>query len=277
MHRPLGRREPGRAARPPHARLDPHRDGRRHRRARPRPVHDRNIAVQRARAGRQPLGRDRFGRARLVVGARVVRAVAAWQIPDLARLSRNSRRRSSSGDIQRTTASGSWFAAAADGFTAVTAPPGATKPITAPSTRCWPRRPTARALTRVWARRDAAGGDAGAANADGVPRPFVPTPKDVVTAATAGLRRRSAVVARLRDRRRRRRHRLLVPGRCGRLRRPPVSFHVFVRVRPPAGHMGRMWNMRMARPYTSQRRRTRSPRGRRRSARARSPQRRPTL
>jgi len=25
----------------------------------------------------------------------------------------------------------------------------------------------------------------------------------------------------------------------------PVSFHVFVRVRPPVGHMGRMWNMRM--------------------------------
>jgi hypothetical protein len=30
----------------------------------------------------------------------------------------------------------------------------------------------------------------------------------------------------------------------------PVSAHVFLRVRPPAGHMGRMWNMRMARPLT---------------------------
>jgi hypothetical protein len=28
----------------------------------------------------------------------------------------------------------------------------------------------------------------------------------------------------------------------------PLSVHVFLRVRPPAGHMGRMWNMRMARP-----------------------------
>jgi hypothetical protein len=28
----------------------------------------------------------------------------------------------------------------------------------------------------------------------------------------------------------------------------PVSFHVFFRLRPPAGPMGRMWNMRMARP-----------------------------
>ena len=28
----------------------------------------------------------------------------------------------------------------------------------------------------------------------------------------------------------------------------PVSFHVFLRVRPPAGHMGRMWNMVMAQP-----------------------------
>jgi hypothetical protein len=28
----------------------------------------------------------------------------------------------------------------------------------------------------------------------------------------------------------------------------PVSFHVFMQVRPPAGHMGRMWNMRMAKP-----------------------------
>jgi hypothetical protein len=28
----------------------------------------------------------------------------------------------------------------------------------------------------------------------------------------------------------------------------PTSFHLFLRVRPPAGHMGRMWNMRMAKP-----------------------------
>jgi hypothetical protein len=28
----------------------------------------------------------------------------------------------------------------------------------------------------------------------------------------------------------------------------PISAHVFLRVRPPAGHMGRMWNMRMAKP-----------------------------
>ncbi len=28
----------------------------------------------------------------------------------------------------------------------------------------------------------------------------------------------------------------------------PVSAHLFIRVRPPAGHMGRMWNMRMAGP-----------------------------
>jgi hypothetical protein len=28
----------------------------------------------------------------------------------------------------------------------------------------------------------------------------------------------------------------------------PVSFQIYVRIRPPASHMGRMWNMRMARP-----------------------------
>ena len=28
----------------------------------------------------------------------------------------------------------------------------------------------------------------------------------------------------------------------------PVSFHVFFRLRPPAGAMGRMWNMRMSQP-----------------------------
>jgi hypothetical protein len=28
----------------------------------------------------------------------------------------------------------------------------------------------------------------------------------------------------------------------------PTSVHVFLRVRPPAGHMGRLWNMRMAKP-----------------------------
>ena len=28
----------------------------------------------------------------------------------------------------------------------------------------------------------------------------------------------------------------------------PVSFHMFFRLRPPAGAMGRMWNMRMSQP-----------------------------
>ena len=28
----------------------------------------------------------------------------------------------------------------------------------------------------------------------------------------------------------------------------PVSLHVFFRLRPPAGSMGRMWNMRMSQP-----------------------------
>jgi hypothetical protein len=30
----------------------------------------------------------------------------------------------------------------------------------------------------------------------------------------------------------------------------PVSFHVFFRLRPPAGSMGRMWNMRMSQPMS---------------------------
>jgi len=29
----------------------------------------------------------------------------------------------------------------------------------------------------------------------------------------------------------------------------PVSFQLFLRVRPQPGHMGRMWNMRMAKPF----------------------------
>jgi hypothetical protein len=29
----------------------------------------------------------------------------------------------------------------------------------------------------------------------------------------------------------------------------PISFHVFFRIRPPVGHMGRMWNMRMGGPH----------------------------
>jgi len=32
----------------------------------------------------------------------------------------------------------------------------------------------------------------------------------------------------------------------------PVSFHVFIRVRPRAGSMGRMWNMRMSQPMAGQ-------------------------
>jgi hypothetical protein len=33
----------------------------------------------------------------------------------------------------------------------------------------------------------------------------------------------------------------------------PVSFHVFFRLRPPAGAMGRMWNMRMSQPMAGRR------------------------
>ena len=33
----------------------------------------------------------------------------------------------------------------------------------------------------------------------------------------------------------------------------PVSFHVFFRLRPPAGSMGRMWNMRMSQPVAGHR------------------------
>ena len=32
----------------------------------------------------------------------------------------------------------------------------------------------------------------------------------------------------------------------------PVSFHLFFRLRPPAGAMGRMWNMRMSQPMAGQ-------------------------
>ena len=31
----------------------------------------------------------------------------------------------------------------------------------------------------------------------------------------------------------------------------PVSFQIFFRLRPPAGPMGRMWNMRMSEPMKS--------------------------
>ena len=31
----------------------------------------------------------------------------------------------------------------------------------------------------------------------------------------------------------------------------PVSFQIFLRLRPPAGPMGRMWNMRMSQPLKS--------------------------
>ena len=29
----------------------------------------------------------------------------------------------------------------------------------------------------------------------------------------------------------------------------PVSFQLFLRITPQPGHMGRMWNMRMAKPF----------------------------
>jgi len=35
--------------------------------------------------------------------------------------------------------------------------------------------------------------------------------------------------------------------------RRPISFHLFFRLRPPAGAMGRMWNMRMSQPMPGHR------------------------
>ena len=154
------------------------------------------------------------------------------------------------GNVRRTTASGAWFKRRLDGFTAATVAfgrndtdHGAFNALLAEATdrrdktTVYGRFETVQKETALLLENPAAGG--------------LPTDASTVTALTLGAvhevsRWRGFEIGFGGDV-----TGYLVPDA---LQRPygshPFSFHLFLRVRPPAGHMGRMWNMRMMRPMS---------------------------
>jgi len=138
------------------------------------------------------------------------------------------------GDVQRTTASGSWFRRRDNGFTAVTVAAGRNATDHGDFNAVLAEATTVRGPLSLYGR------------AEVVQREFL---TEAVSAFTFGG---------VRDVSRARGFQIGVGAdvtgyRVPETARPsygdhPVSFHLFVRVRPPAGHMGRPWNMRMTKP-----------------------------
>jgi hypothetical protein len=138
------------------------------------------------------------------------------------------------GDIGRTTASGAWFKRRPDGFTAATVAVGRNDTEHGAFHALLAEATERRGLTTFYGRLEI------------TQKEMLPS---AVTALTAGA---------VRDVARWRGYEIGIGGDVTGYAVPdaartaygdhPISFHLFVRVRPPAGHMGRMWNMRMTRP-----------------------------
>ena len=138
------------------------------------------------------------------------------------------------GDIKRTTGSGSWFGRRPDGFTAVTVAVGHNDTDHGAFSSLLAEATERRGNMSIYGRLEVAQKE---------------TLPSAVTALTLGAVRdvvkwngfEFGVGGDLTG--------YLVPGAAqASYGSHPVSFHLFVRVRPPAGHMGRMWNMRMTKP-----------------------------
>lgn len=156
----------------------------------------------------------------------------------------------SHGNVQRTTASGSWIRKSGDNFTAVTAGYGANAAHETTRHAVFGEVTRRAGRTAVFSRAEVVhletevllhGGDP--VSHDTLPR------RDAVGAFTVGALREVGV------------WRGFEGGFGGSLTlyavpevlkrthgERPVSFQLFFRVRPPAGAMGRMWNMRMSQP-----------------------------
>ena len=154
------------------------------------------------------------------------------------------------GDVRRTTASAAWIAPRPDGFSAATIAFGRNNKEHGAFNALLAEATDHRGRTSIYGRLEsvdtetallASGGLAIDAGLD--------EPASRVTAFTAGAVRdlrtwRGFEVGTGAD--------LTLYAVPDTLRQAygdhPVSVHVFLRIRPPAGHMGRMWNMRMAGP-----------------------------
>src|SRR5262245_11170768 len=150
------------------------------------------------------------------------------------------------GDLRRTTASGSWFRTSGRGSTAVTVAYGRNDKENGVFHALLAEATIRRGLTSIYQRFEFVDTETALLLGEGADHHLPPSR---VAAFTAGAER---------DLRRWRGYENGVDGDITVYRVPASlepgygngapSFHVFVRVRPPVGHMGRMWNMIMARP-----------------------------
>ncbi|MGH9140931.1 MAG: hypothetical protein ACRD2I_07300 [Vicinamibacterales bacterium] len=154
------------------------------------------------------------------------------------------------GDIRRTTASASWLGRRADGFMAATIAVGRNDTSHGAFHALLAEGTVKRGRMSFYGRLELAQKETGLLADQSTPGTGIPLDaRSGVTALTLGT---------VRDVARWRSFEIGVGGDVTGYRVPdtlqpsygshPTSFHLFLRVRPPAGHMGRMWNMRMTRP-----------------------------
>jgi hypothetical protein len=153
--------------------------------------------------------------------------------------------------VGRTTASASWFSRRPNGFTAATIMYGHNEKSLDGSFNAFLAEATERrGLTSVYGRLESLQVETIVLQTRGAFHTHAVVPKDVVTAMTLGFVRDLPLSKALKG--------IeiglgadvtgyLVPDALTpTYSQHPIAGRVFVRLRPPAGHMGRMWNMRMA-------------------------------
>jgi hypothetical protein len=154
------------------------------------------------------------------------------------------------GDIQRTTASGSWMVRNGDDFTAVTVGYGIN--VTDEATRHAVFGEATRHIgeNSVFARAEAVQVEADLLLNDAIPvTPEAAARKDTVGAFTIGGVRDLTVWRGFEGGLGAAVTFYAVPDALKMTHGDhPVSFQVYFRIRPPVGKMGRMWNMRMSQP-----------------------------
>jgi hypothetical protein len=152
--------------------------------------------------------------------------------------------------VRRTTASGSWLSTRSNGFTAATVTVGRNdKEFHGPFHAALAEATDRRGRLAFYGRFESVQVDRMELQTRGAFHTHAAVPKDLVIAGTAGI---------VHDLPSWRRFEIDLGSDVTFYRVPaalqdaygssPVSAHVFLRVRPPAGPMGRMWNMRMGRP-----------------------------
>jgi hypothetical protein len=157
------------------------------------------------------------------------------------------------GNIQRTTASGSWFKRDGDDFTAVTAGYGVNVTDSATRQAVFTEATSRRNRTSIFGRAELVQVETAVLLNDAIPvTPAGAALKDTVGALTIGGVRDISAGPRWHGFEGGLGASLTLYAVPDALKAThgnhPMSFQLFFRLRPPVGAMGRMWNMRMSQP-----------------------------